>query len=96
MSYLKRDGTRAYKPYCGRCYKAGVPKLKRRLAQGSGYERPERLRDTGLRIRDDFNELVHPDGRIETPVPDWVRAPAYVFDCDGWAILKVLEPLDAA
>lgn len=59
--------------FCNTCYRQGFCKadwvLRRELGFQTSLERPADLADTGLRIDDENNVLIHPDGRQEQPVP---------------------------
>ena len=82
-----RKGTR---PFCCCCYRRGYAKLHK--AEIRIPRRPERLRDTGLRILDATGTLVLPTGmRIPAPAGFSER---YFFDCvhgSRGEILRVLE-----
>ena len=69
-----------YLKYCSECYNDGRAREHKGLAPLSEVSRPDSLHDTGMRIDDYNDELTHPDGRVETPVPKWVRYPKYFFD----------------
>lgn len=60
--------------FCSACYRAGVSARARHEREACGLcaiTRPADalMHDTGLVILDRSNALVHPDGRVETPVP---------------------------
>lgn len=68
-----------YLKYCSECYYSGRAREHKGLAPLSEVSRPDSLHDTGMRIDDSKDELTHPDGRVEKPVPKWVRYPKYFF-----------------
>lgn len=87
-----RNGREQFLRFCSSCYKAGVAKLTSESADQVSI--PSDLVDTKFRIHDVFQELIHPDGKVETPVPDWVRYPDYIVRrVKGTScFLKVLAP----
>ena len=64
-------------PCCHTCYRTGASTSCRREREIMGIyiaARPATLQDTGLRIDDEFAELVHPDGTRQFPVPRHIVA----------------------
>lgn len=91
-----RNGREQFLRFCSTCYKLGVAKLASDSVDQVTI--PTDLVDTKLRIHDTFQELIHPDGRIETPVPSYIRWPDYVVRrAKGTScLLKVLKPKTTA
>lgn len=90
--------------FCSACYRAGVSqrpqseKHERELCGLCLVARPadSRLADTGLRIHDELNALVHPDGRLEIPAPpDLVFRFFFEVDDEAPNVLRVLRVLRA-
>jgi hypothetical protein len=83
--------------FCSKCYRAGVAaatsvlRIVKRRPPASG------LADTGMRINDQANTLIHPDGRVETPVPGyvvfrfWIASPTHKSN-----LLRVLRTKGAS
>lgn len=77
--YTDSHGVQKRKPYCVVCYKNGASNRDAIGTTAGCVHRPGGLVPTGFLVDDNFNELIHPDGRREYPVPDDIRYPNYFF-----------------
>lgn len=72
---------------CDRCYKN---QAAQRQEPGPELIRPAALEDTGLRIDDEYSELITTQGDRVYPVPAEIRPPAFFFATDPTTELLVV------
>lgn len=75
------------KALCDGCYDLGVHKARQRVKRPKARE----LLDTGLRVDNRFNELVHEDGTREFPVPGELIFSHYLGRPQSDGLLPVLR-----
>lgn len=87
--------TTRYRKWCVECYSAGLVRKLLGDTARTEIQRPRQLRDTGMRIHEGKDLLVHADGTEETPIPKTICFPDYWFENekvkDHSLIIKVME-----